>query len=308
MTGNVRDLFEETMIDNEPPLSTNAGDIVAAGRRRRRHRRLGWVAATGTAGIAVVLSASLILPAGGGDAVPGDGTTSATDEQTESPDEAYPVVDTWGEYSDVVRELFIEQAPEFVYNSGGQADAFEMSESGQVSSDDPDLEYEIPHTGSAFLKTADGQPVGSVGVRAYEPGPWEAEPGDERFHHDNSVFGGPIVSCWSGETEVQHDAPGAPVEIEVTETECEDTTTPDGDRMIRVSTVDYYEGKEPHSYENTVVIYRSDETAVVVSGFCGNDDEDDEYGGTCHDIQFDLDQLEAIALGLPKVIITDDGQ
>lgn len=77
--------------------------------------------------------------------------------------------------------------------------------------------------------------------------------------------------------------------------------------MVLMSSVENYKDEPPSSRTNKVVAYRADDTAVVVSSFCGNEDVDDEYAGTCQDIQFALDQLEAIALALPKVIVTDDG-
>lgn len=303
MTRDVRDLLDETMTDTEPPLSITAKDIVAAGRRRQFNRRLSWMGGTVAAVAALAVTVGFALPGsteGGETALPADETETATEDR-------YPVVDDWEEYSQAVWDLFVEQGPDYRYVGEEVDTPFLMSEWGDGDTGDADLPDKSSHMGNAFLKTLDGTPVGSVSVKAYQPGTWTDQPSDDPYWHVMGPWDPALYSCWSGETEVvQGDGPGAPVKIEVTETSCEETTTSDGDRMVLVSRVVGYEGEEPSRYENEVIIFRADDTAVIADSFCGNDDEDDEYGGTCHDIQFNLDQLAAIAAELPAVIVTDE--
>ena len=302
MTSEMKDVFEETMSDIEPPLSTSTEEILVAGRRKQTRRRLS-IFGGGAASLAVVGVAALMLPGLLSTPAGPDGTNSAGPEVEEN---GYPTPpETWEEYSALVLGLFQEQGPDLQFNGDSDAGPFELKEWGEFHSSDPDAWVEIPHSGSAFLKTADGTPVGSVGIDLYEPGEWSKEPGDDPYDVGIPGTNGPLVSCWSGETDI-HQGNTDIIKVYIATTECEDLTTPQGDRMIRASSVEHYENEPPGSYTNTVVIYRADGTAVVVSSFCGNEDEDDEYGGTCQEIQFDLDQLEAIALQIPAIPITDD--
>ena len=305
MTGDLKNFLEETLMDNEPPMQTNTDDILHAGRRKQGKRRMGiaGIAAAAVAVAGVVVGMTVGLPH-----LTADADEPAPPADQDQPDETYIPVDSWDEYSKVLEDLYMEQGPDSQYKAEEGGEPFALTESGDASSTDPDFTTEIPTEASMMLKTADGKPVGSTSVALYEPGDWSKEPGDARLEPFGPTFpGDPIISCWSGETEVQQGNDENNVKTEITDTDCEDTTTPDGDRMIRMSSAVGYQGEEPESYTNGVVIYRADDTAVKVQSFCGHEDEDDEYGGTCHDIQFDLDQLAAIAIGLPQVIVTDDG-
>lgn|GEM_PF-5917755 len=305
MTKDVRDLLDETMTDTEPPLSISAKDIVTAGRRQQFNRRMSWMGGTVAAVAALAVTVGFTLPGGTGEsevALPADQTETTTDV-------GYPVVETWDEYSQAVWDLFVEQGPDYEYVGEEVDTPFLMSKWMVGDTGEPDALDKSSHMGNAFLKTLDGTPVGSVSVKAYQPGTWSDQPSDEPYWPSLEPWDPAIYSCWSGETEVhQGEGVDAPIKIEVTETECEETTTPDGDRMVLISRVVGYEGEEPSRYENQVVVFRADDTAVIADSFCGNDDEDDEFGGTCHDIQFNLDQLAAIAVELPAVIITDEGK
>lgn len=300
MTGDLKNAFEELMIENEPPLTTSTEKIIRSGRRRQTRRRLEvWGVAAMT-----VVTTGVVVAATAGFGSLGGGEDSA--DVPANPPGYYPPVSSWREYSQAVHDLFLEEGPDFRYGSGEDDYPFELLESDSVSTGDPDVEYEIPRTGIAFLKTSDGTPVGSAFVQLYEPGPWSTEPEDDQWPLGfGSVFAGEsIVSCWSGENEEQQESTKE-TKIRVTDTDCEEGVTSSGDQLIRVSRVEHYKDEPPGSYTNTVVVYRADGTAVTVNSFCGNEDEDDEYGGTCKDIQFDLDQLEAIAVALPAVIVTD---
>ena len=315
----LRDLLEETIMNNEPPVHTTTDDIVDDGRRRRSRRQWGIAGITGVAVVAAGLVTALTVGLPGfADADTDTDTTTkapAGDDGPVTPDLVDPtmVPSDWQEYSQVVLALFNQHNPDLVYNGDSGREPFELDEWNTYNPGDPDKVYEMPHTGYAFLDGPDGQKVGSAEVILYEPGPWSTDPAQDEYAitvDGSAVFDdGPIVSCWEGvESYMDENSDGSFTERNhVTTTDCEETTTSSGDKMILIHKESGYEDEAPDTYRNSVVIFRSDDTAVVVGSMCGTADEDDPYGGTCQDLQFDLDQLAAIAEALPDVIVTDDG-
>ncbi|GAA4913837.1 hypothetical protein LX16_2169 [Stackebrandtia albiflava] len=303
MTDDIKAVFEQTLPETEPPPRWDTGRYLEAGRTRRRRRHIA-AAGTGTfAVVAAALAVAIPLSVPGADvATPGDDTPEPS-ASTTLPTQYPPAPADWDEYTEIVSGLIAEQFPELLVQD--LSEVFELAETGEAWTDDPDAAMEIPHTAELWFETAEGEPAGSLSVRLFEPGPWTDEISEEWLHYPDP-FGGPLVGCWSGSYEVQQEDSGV-VKTMHTETTCDEATTSDGDRMVTVESRQFYEGEPVQSIRKTVVVYRADDTAVMLATHCGNDDEDEE-SGRCYESPVDVAALAAIAQDLPAIIVTDDGR
>lgn len=312
MTANqVRELLATTLPDRQP-VSLTPQQLVAAGRRRLRRRRAGYLGAS-TAAVALLVAGGLLLPpaltgAPGPDGPPGPAARPPAASPPPGADqlvgpEASAATDRSQDpvalLSAEVRTLFAAAAPDLqLHPAEREREPLELADPGEGLAD---------LAGMAYLVTGE-ELAGWVEVRLYRPGGgWSDQPGTSQADHyqlEDPAGNPALISCWSGSFDVSVDSDPPVTTTGIVETQCDTSTAADGVRLITAQGREYYQGVplEQHARSwHTVVAYRPDGTAVKVENFCGNDADDDDETNHCTGLRFSIDQLASIVADIPPV-------
>lgn len=307
MTNHLRDLLAKALPDTQP-ISLTAQQLVTAGRRRRLRRRIGYLS-SGTTAVALVAAGALLLPPLLDGTPRHDGAAlSASAAPSDAPVSEPTTIEELG---DEIWALFVAEAPDLQMSPGVEFDErdepFDLGEPAYVPGVEPGDEL-ADLSGFAYLTTSQGEPAGWVGIHLYRPGEWNDEPANDPPWDQPTDLA--LIACWSGSFRVSDDGDPPVSSTGIVERQCAESSTADGDKLLTAHGDEFNQDLPLTSFSNswnTVVVFRSDGTAVKAVSYCGNSAEDDDETNHCLlGPQFTIDQLSSIVTRVPAVPPGDD--
>lgn len=265
MNVDLRRVFTTALPDEEPPVTTQATDLAAKGRRKHRRRRVGYTVSGAAFAVTAIAAVALIVPGPAAgppddDALPGgrDGTTEKSAAPADLPT-----------LSEQTRAALKAAFPDvkFTMASGWAVgdEPFELSEGGSA-----DMPYLVGYA------NVEGQGHELIGVELYSPGDFSTEAGTKAGgDRDADEY---LLDCGSKD--------GGDTKITAT---C-DSRTLDGGALLRTAEIVEDSKGETVGIEIAAVAYRTDDTAVVLRTECH--DEGGEFA--CDKKGFDTTGEKAV--------------
>ncbi|HZE37305.1 MAG TPA: hypothetical protein VE172_00685 [Stackebrandtia sp.] len=296
MNDDIRGVLGAVLPPVEPPTRHTPDDLLAAGRRARRARRIAY-ASTAAVVLAVALVAAAVVPG----AVNHLSTPAAAGPRTGAD---YPAIggdqyrdDTTGTLSKRLRTAHAEAAPHVTVQPATWTDA----KGKQVVDDLPlELTAQVDDAVPAYFTSGDVAEKNSheeLAITLYAPGTWKEAPATTDGFDDN---GDSEYLAWCDSLmPVDRDELASAIDPEFGT--CAKADGPGGERIYAYGT-DMVKSASVDLTSFTVVAYREDHTAVSVSNRCGTYNEKFTKP-TCdlEDLSYSVGQLTDLAVDAPSI-------